>query len=132
MMFSKEIEKLKSFLGAESEFQGELTAKGVLRMDGVVTGKVQADQVIMSETAVLKGDIVAKRIIVGGRVEGSLRAQDLVEIRSKGKVKGEIFTNKFLVMEGGEINGQIEMRADEPNVLEFESAPRTAANPANK
>lgn len=120
-MFSKEMEKLKSFLGAQSEFQGELTAKGVLRMDGAVTGKVQADQVILSETAVMKGDIVARRIVVGGKVEGSLRAPDLVEITSKGKVKGEIFTNKFLVMEGGEFNGQIEMRADEPKVLDFES-----------
>jgi cytoskeletal protein CcmA (bactofilin family) len=121
MMLGKDVEKLKSFLGAHSELQGELIAKGILRMDGMVTGKVQADQVILSETAFIKGEIVAKRIIVGGKVEGSLRASDLVEIGSKGKVKGSIFTNKFLVMEGGEINGQIEMRTDEQNVLEFES-----------
>jgi cytoskeletal protein CcmA (bactofilin family) len=57
--------------------------------------------VILSETAVIKGDIIAKRIIVGGKVEGSLRASELVEITSKGKVKGEISTNKLLVMEGG-------------------------------
>ena len=120
-MFSKDAEKLKSFLGAGSEFQGELTAEGILRMDGTVTGKVQADQVILSETAVMKGNIVAKRIIVGGKVEGILRAHDLVEITPKGKVKGEIFTNKLLLMEGGEFNGRVEMKADEPNVLDFES-----------
>ena len=119
-MFSKEIEKLKSFLGAQSEFQGELTAKGILRMDGTVTGRVRADQVILSETAVIKGDVLAKIIIVGGKIEGSLRAPDLVEIKSKGKVKGEIFTNKFLVMEGGEFNGRIEMKGDESKVLDFD------------
>ncbi len=120
-MFSKDAEKLKSFLGARSEFQGELTAEGILRMDGTVTGKVQADQVILSETAVIKGDVVAKRIIVGGKVEGTLRAENLVEITPKGKVKGEIFTNKLLIMEGGEFNGRIEMKAGEQNVLDFES-----------
>lgn len=120
-MLSKDKEKLKSFLGAQSELQGELTAEGILRMDGMLTGKIHADQVILSETATIKGDIVAKRIIVGGKVEGSLRATDLVEITSKGKVKGEIYTKKFLVMEGGEFNGQIEMRADESNLREFES-----------
>ncbi len=120
-MFSKEIEKLKSFLGAESEFKGELTAKGILRMDGTVTGRVLADEVILSETAVIKGDIIAKKVIVGGSVEGIIRASDLVEIKSKGKMKGEVFTNKLLVLEGAEFNGKIEMKADEKNVLEFES-----------
>ncbi len=119
-MFGREVEKLKSFLGAESEFKGELTSKGILRMDGVVTGKVQADEVILSETAGVKGDIIAKRIVVGGRVEGILNAPDLVEILPKGKVKGQIFTNKLMVMEGGEFNGQIEMGAHEPKVLDFE------------
>ncbi len=120
-MFSKEIEKLKSFLGAESEFKGELTAKGILRMDGTVTGRVLADEVILSETAVIKGDIIAKKVIVGGSVEGIIRASDLVEIKSKGKMKGEVFTNKLLVLEGAEFNGKIEMKADEKNVLDFES-----------
>jgi len=120
-MFGKDGEKLKSFLGARSEFQGELTAEGILRMDGAVTGKVEADEVILSETAVIKGNVVAKRIIVGGKVEGILRAENLVEITPKGKVKGEIFTNKLLIMEGGEFNGRIEMKAGEPNVLDFES-----------
>ncbi len=120
-MFGKDGEKLKSFLGARSEFQGELTAEGILRMDGAVTGKVEADEVILSETAVIKGNVVAKRIIVGGKVEGILRAENLVEITPKGKVKGEIFTNKLLIMEGGEFNGRIEMKAGEPNVLDFEA-----------
>jgi cytoskeletal protein CcmA (bactofilin family) len=120
-MFGKKMEKLKSFLGAESEFKGELTARGILRIDGQFTGKVQADQVILSETAAIKGDIFAKRIVISGMVEGTLQAPDCVEIMPKGKVKGEIITNKLLVVEGGVFNGQIDMNTNEPNVLEFES-----------
>lgn len=120
-MFGKDMEKLKSFLGTQSELQGELIVKGILRLDGGVSGRIQADQVILSETAIIKGEIAAKKIIVGGKVEGTLRATDLLEIGSKGKVRGEIFTNKLLVMEGGEFNGQIEMRSDKPNILDFES-----------
>ena len=120
-MFNRDTAKLNSILGAQSEFQGELTVKGILRMEGALIGKVEADEVILSETADVKGDIAGKRIIVGGKVEGSLRALDLVEIKPKGRVKGEIFTNRLLVLEGGEFNGRMEMGADEPNVLEFES-----------
>ncbi len=120
-MLSKDSEKLKSFLGAQSDLQGELKAEGILRIDGVVTGKIQADQVILSETAAIKGEIAAKRIIVGGKVEGSLKASELVEITSKGRVRGEIFTRKFVVTEGGDFNGQIEMKGDESNLRDFES-----------
>ncbi len=120
-MHSKQAEKLRSFVGAESEVRGELTVVGTLRMDGAVTGRVQADEVILSEAATIKGDILAKRIIIGGKVEGNIRAAERVEIGSKGKVRGDIFTNSLSVMEGGEFNGRIEMRADESKVLDFES-----------
>jgi cytoskeletal protein CcmA (bactofilin family) len=119
-MFDKE-DKLKSFLGTQSQLHGELISIGILRLDGAVTGRIQADEVILTETAFIKGDIVAKRIIVGGNVEGTLRASDLVEIGTKGRVNGEIFTNKLLVIEGGKFNGRIEMKSDKPNVLDFES-----------
>jgi cytoskeletal protein CcmA (bactofilin family) len=85
-MFNKNGEKLKSFLGSESEFQGELAAKGILRIDGTVTGKIRADQVILSETSFIRGEITAKKIIVGGKVEGVLKGETLVEITSKGKI----------------------------------------------
>ncbi len=119
-MFSKEAEKLKSFVGAQSEFRGELTVAGTLRMDGVVTGRVRADEVILSESAAVKGDVVARRIIVGGNVEGNIRASELVEIRSKGRVTGDIFTDNLTVMEGAHFNGKIEMRTDKSKVLDFE------------
>ncbi len=119
-MFSRDAEKMMSFVGSQSEFRGELTVMGTLRMDGAVIGTVQAEEVILSEAAIIKGDIQAMKIIVGGEVEGNIRAPELVEIRSKGKVRGDIFTNNLLVMEGGEFNGKIEMKTEGSKVLEFE------------
>ena len=113
--------KLKSFLGTQSELQGELKIKGILRLDGAVSGKIEADQVIVSETAMIRGEILAKRIIVGGKVEGILKASELLEIGKKGKVQGEIFARKLIVMEGGEFSGQIAMSSDKTNILDFES-----------
>jgi cytoskeletal protein CcmA (bactofilin family) len=120
-MFGKDVDKLKSFLGTQSHLHGELVSKGVLRLDGAVTGKIQADQVILTETAFIKGEIVAKKIVVGGNVEGILRASDVIEIGTKGRVSGEIFANKLVVVEGGKINGQMEIKSDKSNVVDFES-----------
>jgi cytoskeletal protein CcmA (bactofilin family) len=124
-MSGKDFDKLKSFLGTQSELEGELRIKGVLRLDGTVKGKIVADQVILSETAYIKGEILAKKIIVGGTVEGTLRASTLLEIGSKGSVQGEIFAEKLVVLEGGTFNGRIDMRSSKVNVLDFE--PRSQA-----
>jgi cytoskeletal protein CcmA (bactofilin family) len=115
------MEKLKSFLGAQSELQGDLTVTGILRLDGTTYGKITADQVILSATGVMNGEVVAKKIIVEGKVDGCLRASDLLEIGSKGKVNGDIYANKLVVIEGGQFNGRIQMKPEEPNVLDFES-----------
>jgi len=119
-MLSKETDKLESFLGMNSRFKGELNVRGTLRVDGAVEGQLDADYVILSESAEVKGGIKAQRIIIGGKMDGNVRAQELVEIKSKGKVFGDIFTPKLAIIEGAELNGKVEMKKEEKKVIELE------------
>jgi len=125
-MFPKETDKLQSLLGMNSNFKGELNVKGTLRVDGTVDGKLDADCLILSETAVVKGSATAKKIIIGGKINGNVFAQELVEVKSKGKVWGDIITPKLTIIEGGEVNGKIEMKREESKVIEFECKGREA------
>ena len=125
-MFDKETDKLESFLGKNSNFKGELNVQGTLRIDGRVEGQLDADYLILSESAVVKGEVKAKRLIIGGTIDGCIRAQELVEIKSKGRVLGDIFTQKLAIIEGGEVNGKIEMKKEESNVVELELRGREA------
>ena len=104
MMFPKETDKLQSLLGMNSNFKGELNVKGTLRVDGTVDGKLDADCLILSETAVVKGSATAKKIIIGGKINGNVFAHERVEVKSKGKVWGDIVTPKLTIIEGGEVN----------------------------
>jgi cytoskeletal protein CcmA (bactofilin family) len=119
-MFRNDVARLGSFLGMQSELRGDLEIHGVLRLDGSVNGRIKADQVILSESAAIQGEIAAKKIVVGGRFHGILRASEILEIRPKGKVRGEIYANNLMVLEGGEFNGRIEMRSENANILDFE------------
>ena len=119
-MLSKETDKLESFLGMNSSFKGELNVRGTLRVDGTVEGQLDADYVILSESAEVKGEIKAERIIIGGKMDGKVRAQELVEIKSKGKVLGDIFTPKLAIIEGAEFSGKVEMKKEESKVIELE------------
>ena len=82
-MFAKEMDKLQSLLGMNSNFKGELNVKGTLRVDGTVDGKLDADCLILSETAVVKGAATAKKIIIGGKINGNVFAHEGVEVKSK-------------------------------------------------
>ena len=120
-MFTKNTEKLESLIGANSNFKGDINTKGTLRVDGTMEGNVNADWVILGEKACMKGDVTARGIIVGGRVDGNLRAKEIVEIKSKGQVSGDISTNKLTIIEGGMFDGRSSMHKDESKVVEFQT-----------
>jgi cytoskeletal protein CcmA (bactofilin family) len=119
MMFHKNTEKLESMIGSSSSFIGEIDTKGTLRIDGAVQGNISADWVIVGEKAQIKGDISARGIVVGGRIDGNLRAKEIVEIKNKGQVRGEILTSKLTITEGAVFDGRSSMQREETNVVEF-------------
>jgi cytoskeletal protein CcmA (bactofilin family) len=126
-MFQNPSNKLESIIGKNSDISGELNVSGTLRVDGIVHGKLNAECVIISETAMVKGDIKARAIIVGGKVEGNLIGEEMIEIKPKGIVLGEIFTNKFFVIEGGTLNGRVQMKRDQANVIPIEAKAQEAS-----
>lgn len=120
-MFLKNNEKLESFIGMNSDFTGDINTKGTLRIDGIMKGNVHADWVIIGEKASLKGDIGARGIIVGGKIEGNLRAKESVEIKPKGQIFGDISTSKLTILEGGVFEGKSNMTQEPSKVVEFQS-----------
>jgi cytoskeletal protein CcmA (bactofilin family) len=120
-MFHKNTEKLESFIGPNSHFKGDIETKGTLRVDGGMEGSVEADWIILGEKSTLKGNVSARGIIVGGRVEGNLRAKEIVEIKSKGEVQGDVYTPKLTIVEGGKFDGRSSMAKEDSKVVEFQA-----------
>ena len=116
-MFGNKSQKLESIIGVNSDFTGDFHVSGTVRVDGMVKGLIHGEFVILSETAMVKGDIKARQVIIGGKVEGNVFALEKVEIKSKGTVSGEIHTKKFSVIEGGTLNGRVYMVAEEPEPI---------------
>ncbi len=124
-MFHRNTEKLESLIGSDSRFRGEIETKGTLRVDGTVEGNVTADWVVVGEKSRVQGDISARGIVVGGRVEGNLRAKEIVEIKSKGQIFGEIVTSKLSIAEGAVFEGRSSMQKEESNVIELTPKEKT-------
>ncbi len=125
-MFTKNTEKLESFVGMNSHFKGDIKSKGTLRIDGTVEGNVEADWLILGEKANMKGNVSARGIIVGGRIEGTLSAKEILEIKSKGQVVGDINATKLMVSEGGILEGHSSMgKEGHSNVVELPMKEKT-------
>ena len=120
-MFTKNTEKLEALIGANSKFKGDIDTKGTLRIDGALVGNANADWIILGEKSSIKGDLTSRGIVVGGRIEGNLRAKEIVEIKSKGQVYGEIHTSKLTIVEGGLFDGRSNMTKEESKIVEFQA-----------
>jgi cytoskeletal protein CcmA (bactofilin family) len=109
-MFKKKEPSLEVILGPGSSIKGSLSSKGVIRLDGLIEGNIDADWLIVGETGMVKGDVASRGTVVDGKVEGDISAEDIVEIKSKGAVEGDILTSKLLVSEGAFFEGRSCMR----------------------
>jgi cytoskeletal protein CcmA (bactofilin family) len=100
---------METIIGIDSTIRGDLNSKGTLRIDGTVEGRVRADWVVVGEAGRINGNIVCRGTIVGGKVEGIIRSSEIVDIKSKGAVLGDIYTVKLAVSEGGLFEGRSHM-----------------------
>lgn len=107
---SKAPQKLETIVGNDSTITGELHIKGTLRVDGYVDGDIQADWVIVGEPGRIKGNVRARGVVVGGRVNGNVDADELVELKGKAQVVGEICAVKIAMSEGAIFEGRSSMK----------------------
>lgn len=90
-IMKKRKNQITAFLGQETEFEGNLSFKGMVRIDGRFKGEINTEgTLIVGETAVIDSDIHASNVIISGEVRGHIVAGERIEILSPGKVFGDI------------------------------------------
>ncbi len=104
------VERITSVLGAGVIWQGSLTGSGGVRVEGTFEGQITLKGLlVVGETGkVTCENIRAANVIVAGAVKGNITAQK-VEIRSSGRIWGDIITTAFATEEGAFLRGQIRM-----------------------
>jgi cytoskeletal protein CcmA (bactofilin family) len=99
-----------SIVAEDMTVTGDLRAEGVIRVEGRVTGNVSAgSQILLSEGAVIEGDLTTREAVLGGEVRGSVTAAERIEVQATALVHGDLATPRLLIQEGGRVNGAIRM-----------------------
>jgi cytoskeletal protein CcmA (bactofilin family) len=90
-MFSRKTKStIDSLIGSTTRIEGDLHFKGGLRIDGHIRGNVIADteslsMLVISEQAVIDGEVRAAHIVVNGVINGPVFSTELLELQPKAK-----------------------------------------------
>lgn len=105
--------RVTSILGEDTNWKGELTGSGGVRIEGLFEGKIDLEgMIIVDGKGRLESDLVkADTVIVGGSVRSDIQA-NRVEIRSTGRVWGDVTTVRFSTEEGAYLRGKIQMEEE--------------------
>ena len=112
-MFGKKAQPpIKSLIAQGSRIEGNLKFTEGLRIDGEVFGDIRpnAEQpsiLVISEAAVVQGEVHADHVIINGTVRGPVHARELLELQPKARIEGDVSYVSLEMHQGATISGQL-------------------------
>ena len=124
-------ERCADVMGAGSKWKGTLVVQDSVRIDGQVTGEVEAKGTIhISEGAQVDGKLRAAFIVIAGAFRGEIKALERVELLPKSKAQGELETKALTVLDGAIFDGAIRMSTEKGDAIPAAGARGRGAAPA--
>src|SRR5512140_3189129 len=104
------VERITSVLGPGVIWHGAVSGSGGVRIEGAFEGQIALrGMLVIGETGrVTCENVRANTVVVAGAVRGDTTTQKL-EIRSTGRIWGDVVTTAFVTDEGAFLRGQIRM-----------------------
>jgi cytoskeletal protein CcmA (bactofilin family) len=112
-MFGKKAQPpIKSLIAQGSRIEGNLRFTEGLRIDGEVLGNTSAspDQpsiLVISEAAIVQGEVRADHVIINGTVNGPVHAKDLLELQPRARIEGDVYYKALEMHQGAMIAGNL-------------------------
>ena len=92
------------------KIDGKLTSSGNIRVEGEIEGDISSQRnIVVGEGGKVNGQINADSITIGGKVSGTVRANEKLLLDPKGYLKGDIFTKILVIEAGARFDGKSKM-----------------------
>ena len=109
------LEKCANVIATGSRWNGSMNIEDSVRIEGHVTGEVNAKGTIhIAEGAHVEAKVRAGYVVISGVFKGEVRCDERLELMPKSRVEGEMVTKVLNVHEGAVVDGSIQM-ANEPS-----------------
>jgi cytoskeletal protein CcmA (bactofilin family) len=97
-------------LGGGARFEGRISGDTDVTVEGTLEGEIRLRRdVTVARGGSVKGSIQARRVRIGGTVEGDVRGEDVVEILPSGRLIGDVVAPTMVIADGAFFKGSVEM-----------------------
>jgi cytoskeletal protein CcmA (bactofilin family) len=103
---------IDSLLSASTRIGGDVQFSGGLHLDGTVAGNVHAvgpaaSRLVISESAVVDGSVVADVVELHGTVRGDIQARGRATLGARARVEGNLHYGAIEMAAGAHIKGKL-------------------------
>src|ERR1700760_1138535 len=99
-----------SLIGAGTTMKGDITSYGDLRIDGTLVGNINCSaKVVIGANGVVEGDIIGQQADIMGKVTGTIKVKDLLQLKGGSLLNGNIQAVKLQIEPAANFNGQCHM-----------------------
>ena len=98
-------------LGSSLHVKGEISGNEDLYIEGTVEGLVRLGEgkLTVGATANVTADVIAREVVVCGKVKGNVHAKGKIEIKKDGSVIGDLTTAQIIIEDGAYFKGSIKI-----------------------
>jgi cytoskeletal protein CcmA (bactofilin family) len=103
--------ELNALLGRGTSYDGKLHFEGRIRIEGRFRGEIRGDDIlVIGEGAEVEGAIeVGVCIVMGGKVQASIRASKAIELHVPAIVRGDLHAPAIFIDRGVQFEGNCRM-----------------------
>lgn len=101
---------LTAFIDQGSEFEGKLSFRDTVRIDGTFTGEISSENtLIVGESGKIHASIKSVCVMVSGQVDGDIQASSQIVLHKSAVVTGDLVAPNIVMEEGAQLNGNVRM-----------------------
>src|SRR5580658_10346730 len=99
-----------SLIGAGTSMKGDISSSGDLRIDGSLIGNIHCSaKVVIGANGVVEGDINGQQADIMGKVTGTIKVKDLLQLKGGSLLNGNIQAAKLQIEPAANFNGECHM-----------------------
>jgi cytoskeletal protein CcmA (bactofilin family) len=102
-------------IGRSLVIKGEVTGAESLYIDGKIEGSINVSdhRVTIGRNGTVTANILAREVVIMGKVKGNIQCSDRLDIRSEGSLTGDVTTQRISVEDGAILKGSVQVRSAE-------------------
>lgn len=99
-----------TIIGESVQIKGTLSGDEDLHILGRVDGRIELQRtLVVAQSGIVKAEVSVKNAIISGVVVGNVHASESIEITKEGRMVGDVFAPRVIIVDGASFRGNVDM-----------------------